>query len=83
MVEAEKLFRAAIEKNPNFALAYVGLADRLATDKGNEAVSYVEKALELDPNLAEAYATQGFLNTFHSLAWDWRKPNRNLKNQSN
>ena len=30
--QAEYLFRSAIEKDPNFALAYVGLADSLIFD---------------------------------------------------
>lgn len=71
MYEAERLFRNAIEKDPNFALAYIGLADRLVTtvDAG-EASTLIAKALELDPNLAEAYATSGFLSTFHE--WNWQ-----------
>ncbi|MBS1792217.1 MAG: winged helix-turn-helix domain-containing protein [Acidobacteria bacterium] len=70
MIEAERLFRNAIEKDPNFALAYVGLADRLATTtEANEAFQLVEKALELDPDCGEAHATLGFLHMFQR--WDW------------
>jgi DNA-binding winged helix-turn-helix (wHTH) protein/tetratricopeptide (TPR) repeat protein len=70
MANAEKDFRAAIEKDPNFALAYVGLADRLAmTSEASEAYAMVEHALELDPDLAEAKATAGFIETFHR--WNW------------
>lgn len=78
MREAERLFRNAIDKDPNFALAYVGLADTLATNQGNvEAGWLVEKALELDPNLAEAYATRGFLWMFHS--WNWKEAEISFK----
>ncbi len=71
MVEAERLFRNAIEKDPNFTLAYVGLADRIATNAdAAESWTLIAKALELDPNLAEAYATNGFLLTFHE--WNWQ-----------
>ena len=73
MIEAERLFRNAIEKDPNFALAYIGLADTIATNnaRSSETFDVVEKALELDPNLAEAHATLGFLKMFHN--WEWRE----------
>ncbi|MBA4185980.1 MAG: tetratricopeptide repeat protein, partial [Acidobacteria bacterium] len=78
MIEAERLFRNAIEKDPNFALAYVGLADRIATNTdAGEAWTLINKALELDPNLAEAYATLGFLHTFH--VWNWQYAEADFK----
>jgi DNA-binding winged helix-turn-helix (wHTH) protein/TolB-like protein len=77
MAEAERLFRNAIEKDPNFALAYVGLADRLATTYTGEARLAVEKALELDPNLAEAHATLGFIQMFHE--WRWREAEQSFQ----
>ena len=77
MAEAERLFRNAIEKDPNFALAYVGLADRLATSKAPEANLAVEKAIELDPNLAEAHATLGFIQMFHE--WKWSEAENSLR----
>ncbi len=71
MSEAQRLFRNAIEFDQNFALAHVGLADTLAiTVDGNQANIAIQKALELDPNLAEAYASQGFIRMFHD--WNWR-----------
>ena len=78
MIEAERLFRNAIEKDPNFALAYSGLADRLATNgKNDHALLAVQKALELDPNLAEAHATLGFIRLFHE--WQWREAENAFK----
>ena len=72
MIDAERLFRNAIERDPNFALAYVGLADTIATSPDSyEVFIPVRKALELDPNLAEAYASLGFIQMFHS--WQWRE----------
>jgi tetratricopeptide (TPR) repeat protein len=71
MIDAEQLFRRAVEKDPNFALAYVGLADTQVFSSINEAESAVQKALELDPNLAEAHATLGFIQMF--LRWSWRE----------
>lgn len=78
LTEADHLFRNAIEKDPSFALAYVGLADKcvLDTDPG-EASALLSKALDLDPNLAEAYATRGFLHTFHK--WDWKQAENDFK----
>jgi DNA-binding winged helix-turn-helix (wHTH) protein/TolB-like protein len=72
LMEAERLFRNAIEKDPNFALAYVGLADKLMFLQQTDEANYdVKKALELDPNLAEVYASRGFIMMFHY--WDWQK----------
>jgi len=78
MVQAEYFFRRAIEKDPEFALAYLGLADGLFTQQTNpEGYSALAKALALDPNLGEAYATAGFAHIFHQ--WDWQKAEENLK----
>jgi TolB-like protein/DNA-binding winged helix-turn-helix (wHTH) protein/Tfp pilus assembly protein PilF len=59
----------ATEKDPNFALAYVGLADAYnisnilgvysAKDSLPEAKAAATKALTLDPSLAEAHAALG------------------------
>ena len=72
-----ELFKQAIDKDPNFALAYVGLADAYAVlpnyggdpndfePKSNEAA---RKALELDPTLAHPHAILG-----SNLAqFDWK-----------
>jgi tetratricopeptide (TPR) repeat protein len=76
MAEAERLFRNAIEKDPNFTLAYVGLADRIVMNAdAGEAFTLVTKARELDPNLAEVYATNGFLHTFHDGDWQYAEAN--------
>jgi adenylate cyclase len=70
MKRAEKLFRQALELEPNFARAYVGLADTVAVtgalkeeDADNnvrlETLKLVDRALQIDPNLAEAHASRG------------------------
>jgi tetratricopeptide (TPR) repeat protein len=70
IIEAQRLFRNAIERDPNFALAYVGLADTIATGTNStEATMAIEKALEIDPNLGEAHASLGFLKMFHGRQW--------------
>lgn len=73
-------FGAAIGRDPQYARAYVGLADAYASlgDAGHSAISpkeafstagaAVRKALELDDRLSEAYATMGHLR-MHEFAW--------------
>ncbi len=62
-------FKQAIEKDPKYALAYSGLADTFALIPAYgdfrtkeylpQAKQAAQKALELDPNLAEAHASLG------------------------
>ena len=74
---ARMYFERALEKDPEYALAYIGLADAIATPAHIGLVSPTEvfpqakemilKALELDDTLAEAH---DLLARFH-FAWDW------------
>jgi DNA-binding winged helix-turn-helix (wHTH) protein/TolB-like protein/Flp pilus assembly protein TadD len=68
--EAQRLFRNAIEKDPGFALAYAGLADSLifSYSTGDTSAAF-DRALELDPTLAEAHATKGFFEAIHNWRW--------------
>lgn len=73
MQQARQLFEQAIGQDPEYALAYVGLADTLLllSDGSKEfgiievdiatklAAEYLDKALTRAPQLAEAYAIQG------------------------
>jgi serine/threonine protein kinase/tetratricopeptide (TPR) repeat protein len=65
---AEDMFRRAISLDPNYALAYTGLADSAATrymyhSGGEEALLQADvaskRAVELDPLLAEAHVARG------------------------
>ncbi|HEX6623691.1 MAG TPA: winged helix-turn-helix domain-containing protein [Pyrinomonadaceae bacterium] len=77
VTRAESLFRQAIERDPNFAPAYVGLADMLAMGGPHHEIDVLQaKALELAPDLAEAYASLGFTAMFHR--WDWAGAEREL-----
>jgi tetratricopeptide (TPR) repeat protein len=75
---AIRFFQQAIEKDPNYALAYAGLADcymvqgswgyvtpKDAYSKGKMAAS---RALELDEKLAEAHASLGRIQIG---LWEW------------
>ena len=79
MKRAMEHFRQAIEKDPGYALAYVGVADTYnisglfgylppneAFPKAREAAI---KALEIDDTLGEAHASLAFVNTFFD--WNW------------
>ena len=73
--KAIEYFNQAIALDPKFALAYAGLADSYMLlpnyDFGGTSVREsiaparvaIEKALELDDSLAEAYASRGLLDT--------------------
>ena len=71
--KAIEYFEQAIRLDPNFARAYAGLA--LAYRSAFGAIprkgksNAVEKALELDNNLAEAYAVRGSINLI--TEWDF------------
>jgi len=72
-------FKLATELDPNYALAFSGLADSYALfsdyagTPGSEVVPmvrmYAERAIELDPQLAEPHATLGILSV-QNRNWD-------------
>lgn len=72
--KAQRSFQDALEIDPNYAPAYVGLADCLMT--GGSIPGSVEtskslalKALAIDPGLAEAHATLAYYMS--AVEWDW------------
>jgi len=69
---AIELFSRAIQIDTNYALAYAGLADSYSQfymyfdrneDNLRQALAASEKALELDPELAEAHSSKGIVLT--------------------
>jgi len=61
----------AIELDPQFAEAYLGLANVYALGgRWAEARVLVDKALALKPTLADAHATYGFLSMFQNWQWE-------------
>jgi serine/threonine protein kinase/Tfp pilus assembly protein PilF len=80
-------FQQAIEKDPSYALAYVGVSNaysalgffdvmlpREAWPKAEEAAV---KALEIDDTLGEAHAALGSVKYLYN--WDWASAERELK----
>jgi len=84
--KAIEQFDLAVQKDPNYALAYVGLADsyliagNLPGSSVKESIprakAYATKALEIDDSLGEAYATLGLIN---ALLWNWAEAEKACK----
>jgi TolB-like protein/DNA-binding winged helix-turn-helix (wHTH) protein/Tfp pilus assembly protein PilF len=81
-------FQQAIEKDPNYALGYSGLADYygwmyagIGALPRNEACPEAEpaalKAVELDDSLAETHVSRGAIRLF--CDWDWQGAEGELK----
>ena len=76
--QAVELYRQAIEKDPNYALAYSGLAETYvlfssydvapANDSMPQAKAAALRALEIDDSLAEAHTALGFY--LSNYQWD-------------
>jgi tetratricopeptide (TPR) repeat protein len=57
--DAEPDLRAALALDPSLARAHLMLARRLAGEREAESAAALERAIELDPKLAEAWAERG------------------------
>jgi serine/threonine-protein kinase len=85
--ESIDLFKQAAGRDPQYALAYAGLADAYVFmgDYGinsprealEQAQTAVAKALSLDENLAEAHTTLGHLKLYYY--WDWKDAEAQFK----
>jgi serine/threonine protein kinase/Tfp pilus assembly protein PilF len=79
-------FQAAIDKDPNFALAYAGMANifgglgvlNLAppAEMWPKAKAALQKALSLDEDLAEAHSVAAALAFWYE--WDWEAASRSF-----
>lgn len=81
-------FQNAIKEDPNYALAYVGLADCYnalgvvqigalpPTEARRLAEETAKKALALDPTLAEAHTALGYANHYN---WNWSAAETDFK----
>jgi tetratricopeptide (TPR) repeat protein len=80
-------YEQAIEVDPNYALAYAGLADAYNISPGYTSIEgeeaypkakeMVTKALDMDESLAEAHTALGFLKIWYE--WDWEAGEAALK----
>ena len=84
--KAISYFQQAIALDPSYALAYVGLADAqfsslAANLPSNEffpdARAAAQKAIEIDPTLAEAHSQLGFIIFWYD--WDWAASENKFK----
>ena len=76
--KAIEQFEAAIDKDPKYALAYVGLADSYAVfqwwdddfpvDSLSKARQFAKRAIEIDDSLGEAHASLAYVNLY---SWNW------------
>ncbi|MBL8125237.1 MAG: tetratricopeptide repeat protein [Pyrinomonadaceae bacterium] len=76
--KAIEQFKAAADTDPNFALAYAGLADCYgvlpdysnapSTEFATQAKAYAERAISLDDSLGESHIS---LALAHTMLWDW------------
>jgi TolB-like protein/Tfp pilus assembly protein PilF len=81
-------FESALEKDPDYALAYAGIAlVWIGRNQGGfgppsenvpKARESALKALELDDTLAEIHYTMAILRTWHDGKWNWEEAERSF-----
>jgi len=86
LIKSKDFFAQAIEKDPNYALAHVGLAEYYATipvythtparAANPRAKAAAERALAIDESLAEAHA---LLGGNEDIEWDWAAAEREFQ----
>lgn len=84
--KAIEQFKSATDRDPNYALAFVGLADCYgvlneyagtpSTETLPQARVYAERALAIDGQLAEAHATLGLIN---DGSWQFSEAEKEFK----
>ena len=80
-------YRQALQLDPHYALAWAGIARVYGDQAGSswlpiaegfgKAREAAQRALELDPNLAEAHSAMGEIRMAHD--WDWNGADQSLK----
>jgi len=86
LFKAVDYYNQALEKDPNFALAYTGLAICYGVLGNNylppneafpKAKAYAAKALEIDDELATAHASLAAVRLFYE--WNWAETEKELE----
>jgi TolB-like protein/Tfp pilus assembly protein PilF len=85
--KALEYYRQALQVDPQYALAWAGLARAYSDQAGSswlpiaegfgKAREAAQRALRLDPDLAEAHAAMGEICTLHD--WDWKGADQSFK----
>lgn len=88
--KAIEQFQQAIDRDPNYALAYAGLADCYllleqyagtpASETLSKAKAAATHALRIDDSLAEAHTSLGF---YYSQTWQWDESEKEFKRAIN
>ena len=84
--KAIEQFKLAADRDPNYALAFVGLAECYVVlneyagvplaETAKPAMMYAERAIAIDGSLAEPHATLGAI---HQGLWQWAEAEREFK----
>ena len=84
--KAIQFFRQAIDKDPNYASAYAGMAESYAllvsqaylspSHAFPSAMEAAKRAVHLDDGLAEAHASMGLVSL---MMWDWAPADQELR----
>src|SRR6266567_1015477 len=84
--KAIEQFQQAVDKDPNYALAYVGLGDCYllledyagtpASETYPKAKAFAQRALQLDSSLAEAHTSLAYVYT---NLWQWEQAEEEFK----
>jgi TolB-like protein/tetratricopeptide (TPR) repeat protein len=87
VVDSIDLFKQALDRDADFALAHAGLADAYTvlgiygthapTEVFPAATASLEAALKIDPQLGEAVASRACIAAIHD--WDWEAAERGFK----
>ena len=81
-----EFYNQALEKDPNYALAYYGLSGAYGVLGNNfmppreafpKAKAYAAKAIEIDETLAQAHGSMAAVNLYYD--WDWGATDKELK----
>jgi serine/threonine-protein kinase len=87
MKKGIEYFHKAIEIDPDYAAAYVGLAESFIQlgfwgflspkESISKAKTLAEKALRIDDSIADVHTALGFINMVYD--WDWKNAERRIK----